>query len=351
MALALAVGFWFFRAPFTLEAPGSFSLHAGELKTLGIHYTRLPPEELVEISLTGLPPHVIAKAIPAGDDQQGVNITAEPDAAPGSQEITIHATLGSYQQDTSFTLTIEAPAYYLPAGWERAEGNRLEADGKVYYQRINVLRDDQRVAFVFVPRDTARRNSPNAFYMMETKVWLGLYRRFAARQKGVNNQWEKLAVNHNDQFPIMGVVWEDARKFAQWLAGSDRGDLPTLDQWDYAAGRFLPTASRGRGPFLEGANEPAFAPIAINQKEPTAVDKPTRDVSFFHIRHMAGNGREWTRDAEGIDKKFISLRGCSYEADRPLLFEDFNESEKSRLGIWPKDQPKKTIGFRVVFEP
>jgi serine/threonine protein kinase/formylglycine-generating enzyme required for sulfatase activity len=261
---------------------------------------------------------------------------------------------------------------YLPPGYEKEGDETLLVQGKKYYKRIATPRGKERIVFVLI--DQERKTDPPTFYIMENKVWVGLFRQFAAEVKGrkqppyiTSSKWDKgiklgdLVLNQDDRMPVMGVVAEDAYWFAEWLGAN----LPTVRQWDKASGLYEP--NRGIGPY----QEPWEGEIAVGRgKEgPMEVDKANKDISLYDCRHMAGNGKEWTRDLsfdpqnrlldeivknpeerKQINNKYLYLRGQSYSMSRPLTFEDLEKNGEKTLEDRGCGSADPFIGFRVVVE-
>jgi formylglycine-generating enzyme required for sulfatase activity len=196
--------------------------------------------------------------------------------------------------------------------------------------------------------------------MMENKVWVALFRKFAAAQPDQikHKEWEAVETNHrNERFPVFGVAVEDAHRFAVWVGGR----LPSRKQWGKAAGFLDETEVGGeRGPF-----EPDWEPgqIAINREKegPMEVGSAAKDRSRFGIRDMAGNGREWTREvstnmdvplADPDRKDLVLLRGRRFAEEKPLRFWDlkYDRDDSAYYIPRPKTEPEEDISFRVVLE-
>jgi serine/threonine protein kinase len=248
------------------------------------------------------------------------------------------------------------PDVTLLPGWVKPADAQVVSDSsnRPFYDRIDVLRGGRAVRFVLVPREGV--GDLPTFYIMEDKVSAGLFHQFAAAEpRAVSDpQWFELASNHEPNNPVLGVVAEDAHRCALWLGGL----LPTIQQWEKAAGRYDP--ARGRGPFREPAD---VQRLGIGRTEPMRLDEPTDDISRpYGLRHLSGNGRELTRNladpnrgtvplADPQELDFVSLRGRSFRKPQPLLFRDLEEHEQANLGDLPYRESNDETGFRVVLEP
>lgn len=365
---------------FELNNPPALHLRAGESRPLYLQVKRHRHQDAIAVALADLPANVVLRnpssspalvTIPAGAESIEVELIALPDAAPGRYDVTPAARAGEFRAGAKLTLQIDPPAYFLPPGWEKADPDWTEIDGKIYYQRINLVRDDVRIPFRFIPRDGERRIG--SFYIMETKVWADLYRRFAAAVgPGMpplkNRAWEQLPFNKG-YYPILGVTAEDAMRFVEWLtAAGSKGHFPSETQWDKAAGAFEP--DRRPGPFEGPPQEVA----TVNRSGPWEMkpDGPAgQDVSCWGVRYLAGNGLEFTDTLwkNSLDKvpyyldqhpdptdDLLILRGASFDRKKPFQFRDVEDADMRNspgLAPWnkPGTEPGAYIGFRVVFEP
>ncbi len=250
-------------------------------------------------------------------------------------------------------------AGWLPPGdgWA-GKGEKLdEAGGRPLYERLVKNVGNEPVEFVRV-RKRPGTDDPATFYLMENKVWVGLFRRFAeARpEEAKSSLWRKLAGQYqNDRFPVLGVSVGEADRFARWLGGR----LPSMRQWNWAAG-LDDNADPEKGPFRLPweTNE-----IAVGERtQPVAVGTAAKDVSVFGVRDMAGNGREWTRNLVGYQveevplpkptaRDRVLLRGWSFEERAPLLFKEMRAVPDSGEYLLDEESERASdIGFRVVIE-
>jgi hypothetical protein len=264
---------------------------------------------------------------------------------------------------------------WTPAGpdWSIPEGAELitiEAlGGEVHYcdqitRRVDTTTGQTiEVNFRLIPD----RSAP--FYMMENKVWNDLFHAFTEEQPALleNTDWQRGAIangqflgvegDYNGRLPVVGVQVEDAHDFASWLGGH----LPTMEQWDKAAGLYgNPIRTEGRtdgGPFQVPDDGPPRVAVDREIEGPEAVDEmQTDDIGPFGCRQMAGNGLEFTRSlfsgrtvpVDAPENDHVHLRGRSYDDLEPLLYEDFEKP--GSFGTQGYDVSDPHIGFRVVLE-
>jgi formylglycine-generating enzyme required for sulfatase activity len=291
------------------------------------------------------------------------------------------------------TVTIgPLPYRFLPKErrWEPAEGAKLVPVGdRRYYDRIIVTAGDIEVPFILIPRgeweDDLRDPKPiSSFYIMEDKVWLGLFKEFAKTPDPLRqNKWQTFPagwkghdVEREDDYPVMGVTWPDAVLFAKWLAGDIAGDvrvgaIPRPSQWDKAAGQFWKGRNRGAGPyksaFIDKDNlspqdtEGKIGVARSGMLGPMKRGEAKLDVSPCKVLNMAGNGCELTstvitrpepNDARDVldprqwQGESIELRGERWDGIHPYKYYDKKRDPKSQ----PAGVEAETTGFRVVLD-
>ncbi len=162
----------------------------------------------------------------------------------------------------------------------------------------------------------------------------------------------------------------NAHQFAVWLGGQNICHLPSIDQWDMAAGfldwQGMTSEQRAeypvgpfRGPWIEGTTK-----VCVNRRQfgPQPVGESSDDVTITGCRDMAGNVQELTENlmsgqrvgemipsSEGDRLWQVLLRGRSYFNESPLSWDDLR-NPKDLQDATGYDEPDPTIGFRVVLE-
>jgi len=359
--------------PYRLEAPPPLVLPAGQAGSVLLRVERHHFDEPIHLTFAGLPPGVtVADTILAGDATTvQAELKTNYETPPASTSVTVHAAAGEREQEVSFPLEVKPSLVYRPPGpgWEKVAGADVVTDAKsgLFYNKYDLVREGARFRFVLIPRRPEDTKNIATFYIMDNKVSVAQFRRFAkdAAQKLKGSQWkEKDSVGGDypaDSDPVFNVLVDDAYQFARWLSPS--GNLPTIDQWDKAAGRF--ETMPGEGPYKASWDKKDPKQIAVSRgaKGPMKCGEATHDVSVFLCHDMAGNGREWTRnlDSGGLTVPQINpapdarvlLRGHTFRGNYPpLTFEELKNAEQSDqqdTGFYRESS--SDVGFRVVIEP
>jgi len=267
----------------------------------------------------------------------------------------------------------------LPPNCQPAEGATLISvpeERAKYWSRIvcqlpndAVLPSGKLVEFVLV-RHHAEQKIPS-FYMLENKVWNELFAEFNSQYLKENpdlvgsmdwpNEWSEQGADHDHglgmpaaeypQHPVMRVGYNQAEEFAKWLGGS----LPSPDQWDAAAGRYVTKIDdkAATGPFRGDWNDNPRPKIAVNRvgQGTLPVGSAADDVSPFLCRDMSGNGSEWTSEYTPGGYSTVTCRGRDYHKDRPLLYADLLAENQTEIEREERILTSDHIGFRVVLVP
>ncbi len=254
------------------------------------------------------------------------------------------------------------PEPLLPAG---CQPDGTDLDGRYYKRILYPLVGATPILFLLIPSN--KPTDPPPFYIMRDKVSNGQFNaavkdpRMAEllTEAAISDPW---AVQHKwniegrgdpgeASLPVFYVTFPEARCFARFLGGN----LPTITQWDKAAGRF----DKADGPFAIGT-PPKGLVIAYNEGKgpgkfrPIPVGDPKGDESVFGCRDMADNGCEFTATTPGGDLTNLSkveasdqcrLRGGSYMGYGVFRFTDIKKT-----GLASVRDPREVIGFRVVIQ-
>jgi formylglycine-generating enzyme required for sulfatase activity len=349
--------------PFRLTTPEPLVVRAGQQTPAVARIRHSRATAPVELSFVKLPPGVELKQTSEGADGETavVAVTAARKSVAGTYPVTIKARSGDQEKELVWEVRVDP---YLPPQAEAAPNAMLvsDIDGESYYNRIVVTpASGSATEFVLVPRK--RPTDVPTFYIMADKVTVKEFQEFTAANPGMvrDDGWTKGGRadgkdtrNIDVRHPVLRVKVADAVQFAQWLGGK----LPTIQQWDQAAGRY--EQSTGEGPYRGTWSEKDARDIAVNRAKdgPLPVGASERDVSWCGCRDMAGNGQEWTRNIAGQGDRLVPLeqpaandrvllRGRSYAATDPLHFSDLQDA--FTIGHFYGAASHHT-GFRVVIE-
>jgi formylglycine-generating enzyme required for sulfatase activity len=217
--------------------------------------------------------------------------------------------------------------------------------GKTYASRIVKKKGTMDVPFRLM---TPEGKPP--FYVMEDKVWNGLYRAFEEQEPDkAGGTWRAGGLagssdrgSDESRLPALRMTRAQAVECAKWLGGR----LPRAEDLDYAAGL---TRQEGRdGPAKEERN------VAIGRRDqgPQSLDEKTGDISPLEVRDLSGNGWEWTADELMAGGRTMAvLRGQRYTAPAPLTYATLTEWQKPDAA--PTQYPDVAspyTGFRVVVD-
>jgi formylglycine-generating enzyme required for sulfatase activity len=203
------------------------------------------------------------------------------------------------------------------------------------------------------------------FWLGETPVTNAQYAVYLERTGAAEPPyWRDRRFSSPDQ-PVVGVSWEDAQAFCQWLGEtwSRQVMLPSEAQWEFAA----------RGP--EGrkypwGDEPPDATRAcfgldFEKGQPAAVGSFPAGKGPFGTLDQAGNVWEWCRDAWD-EKDYARRTRSAGETVAPVMKGDEGSTRVLRGGGWvypsgnlraafrswlPARYRYDFIGFRVAVAP
>jgi len=200
----------------------------------------------------------------------------------------------------------------------------------------------------------------------------------------INSYNEPMALNYfahdayND-YPVVGVTWEQAKAFCKWRTHYKNGDqksrnknlvpqfrLPTEAEWEFAARGGLDGASYpwggpytkdDRGTFLANF-KPMRGDYALDCALYT-VEGESYEANDYGLYNMAGNVAEW------VDSSYESDAYDFSNTLNPNVNNPKNSKKVTRGGSWKdvkyylevssrnyeyKDKPRSYIGFRTVHD-
>ncbi len=151
-----------------------------------------------------------------------------------------------------------------------------------------------------------------------------------------------------ERYPINWVSWYGAKDYCQWAGG----DLPTSEQWEYAAraidgrvypwGNESPTSSRA----IFGGNPNNTNSFAAILKP---VDALPDGASPFGAYNMGGSLKEWVLDADESNSTSHILRGGSWASPADGIFVYTEESLPADIQARPiASLDYWDVGFRCA---
>jgi hypothetical protein len=251
----------------------------------------------------------------------------------------------------------------VPDGFQKTDDAKtVTVDGRPLYERIaRVLPDKTELVMVLVPK--SRPADPDPFYILRDKVTNHAFGHYARENPAAvrDSKWEggpegpnaiPLGARDFPFHPVLRVSVDEADGFARWLGGR----LPSADQWDKAAGRF----DGAVGPFAGDGQGLGNEDFGVGLDRLLPVNRPTKAVTLFGCRDMAGNGYEWTRSVYGDERQDVpfddpswngrvSLRGQTYFAPNPYRFAD-RPNSRYRFKNPQNGEPggSAEVSFRVI---
>ncbi|MCE9610093.1 MAG: SUMF1/EgtB/PvdO family nonheme iron enzyme [Chthoniobacter sp.] len=172
--------------------------------------------------------------------------------------------------------------------------------------------------------------------------------------KDHRHTWQNPGFPQSPEHPVVGVSWDDAKYFCDWLTAKERGEgaltaaqfyrLPTDREWSEAAG--LPSengatpeerSGKAKGVYPWGKTWPPpenagnYAgteakpgapdnwPIAANLRDafPRTCAVPGHVPNALGISDLGGNVWEWCADTFNKTSKWRTLRGGAWSTSRP----------------------------------
>jgi serine/threonine protein kinase/formylglycine-generating enzyme required for sulfatase activity len=225
-------------------------------------------------------------------------------------------------------------------------------------------------------------NPPVSFYILQTKVWNGLYKAFAADRPDKAGKdwqlgtWKTQPEADRGLSPVTNVSASEAWEFCEWCRATLFGKqdakrpvirLPTKEEWDRAAAY---DAWLAKDPRLSGISGPERHRVSPQPDQQFERDQPQAVGSdagspLWLVQDMAGNGLEWTDsfalgnnrlsllaprgELKGLTRDEIELRGQSW-LDSKLTYNEKSDSVWKAGKLRPFAMRGMDVGFRIVVE-
>lgn len=186
-------------------------------------------------------------------------------------------------------------------------------------------------------RTEAEQDPEKGVNIFETSRWRG-----GSWEEGPNRNWRNTAAD-NERNPVVGVSWNDAMAFCEWLTEREREagrlpegfiyTLPSEAQWEYAARAGTTTpwsfgddpAQLGNYAWYQGNSRDRVHPVGTKRANP------------WGLHDVHGNVWEWTRSWFG-----------AYPGDSVTDYEGPSSGSQrvDRGGAWPTDSRGLRVSYR-----
>jgi formylglycine-generating enzyme required for sulfatase activity len=205
------------------------------------------------------------------------------------------------------------------------------------------------IPFSFIKGDAAS----SSFWIGQSEITFGQFvdfvRRTGYKAQGGYEQYYKRAY---DWYPVVDVTWDDCTAYANWFAKTYMAGaaLPSLAQWQYAAGRkngtAYPWGEDWDPTFCHNADSGALGVLPIaGTNGPVQEQYFLMDMTLDGVTHMAGNVREWCSDqrksSEGSNL-LAAAAGGSWKLGKQKYFSADYSAYR------PVDTGEEDLGFRLV---
>jgi uncharacterized caspase-like protein len=205
------------------------------------------------------------------------------------------------------------------------------------------------IPFIFIKGGTAGAS----FWIGQSEITFGQFANFVRRTAyKAQGGWEQYYKPAYDWYPVVDVTWDDCMAYAKWFAKTYKAGaaLPSLAQWQYAAGRkngaAYPWGEDWDPAYCQNADSgaPGVLPIA-GAAGPVQEQYFLMDMTLEGVTHMAGNVSEWCADqkksSEGSNL-LAAAAGGSWKLSKPKYFLADYGSYK------PVDTGEEDLGFRLI---
>lgn len=207
------------------------------------------------------------------------------------------------------------------------------------------------------------------------------YEAYASETPGTDESWRNQQFNnkpcgHEDGHPVLGVSWDDAKAFCEWLGRKEdlKVRLPTDREWSQAAGiakdepweaqstpktrdgvlktytwgpSHPPKSSEVEGNYGDvtyGAQQAGEPFIECYDGFPSTAPVKSFNANGFGLHDLGGNAREWVEDLWDTGSSEHVLRGSAWHSTF------WNGMVTSRRQAAPAGLRNYETGFRCVIE-
>ncbi len=201
--------------------------------------------------------------------------------------------------------------------------------------------------------------SLNTYHIYQNTVTVAMYRTFCTEMK--RQMPQEPSWKWQDDLPIVGIQWEDAKAYADWAGGI----LPTEAQWEKAA-----RGTDGRifawGNEWDAAKCANFANCGNHDEHfgPCIAACFPDGASPYNVLDITGNVQEWCSDWHAWNYYKISpemnptgpklgtkhvLRSGNWQQKESLTFRTAYRNFDTPTDRWSMRSNEGTIGFRCAF--
>jgi tRNA A-37 threonylcarbamoyl transferase component Bud32 len=156
-------------------------------------------------------------------------------------------------------------------------------------------------------------------------------------------QQERFVCLGDEETAVIGVSWQDATEYCQWLSNQARNRivyrLPYFREWEAATGKQDKRLYTWGNLFDNGF---LATPSGKSVARPNKVSDAAFDLSPHGIYDMAGNVREWCLDSGSENTQQAIVAGGSFLSKQAICF------QIGYHAIYTKETTAADVGFRVM---
>jgi hypothetical protein len=227
-------------------------------------------------------------------------------------------------------------------------GKTTELANKVVLEERDI-KTYEGINFVYV----SGQRGASGFWISDSEITLGQFGMFVDETgHRAEGDWDANFKTNYDYFPVSDVSKEDAEAFAKWLSDivGKKITLPTMKQWEYAAGgkyaRNYPWGNNWHAGYCHNeTTDPRGMLPVTGGRGPVQVMDFFNDITLDGVTGMAGNLREWLRDETKAGGRSVGYIACgSWTLSKSKYFEIDYTTKK------PVYYTAEDVGFRLVIE-